>query len=93
MRSANGVGRRLGLAAHNLAVVQAEARVPGGASQACDALICFESIRRDLYAESYDVATIDRRLTELETTFMLPSYVFTLLNRRAAAHRLTPSAG
>jgi hypothetical protein len=53
-----------------------------------DALIGFESIRRDLYAESYDAATIERRLTELERekAIKLPSYVFTLLNRRAAAH-------
>ena len=56
------------------------------------ALIGFESIQCDLYAESYDAATIWRRLTELEreTAINLPSYVFTLLNRREAAHRLNP---
>ena len=55
-------------------------------------MIGFESIQCDLYAESYDAATIWRRLTELEreTAINLPSYVFTLLNRREVAHRLNP---
>jgi hypothetical protein len=66
------------------------------------ALMEFESIQRDLCAEFYDAATIERRLTDLERetkiklpSYMtkLPSYVFTLLKRRAAAASLTPSAG
>jgi hypothetical protein len=46
----------------------------------------FESIRCDLDAQSYDAATIARRLTGIEhgePPIALPSYVFTLLNRRA----------
>jgi hypothetical protein len=59
-----------------------------------DALIRLESIQHDLWAESYDAATIERRLTELERekVIKLPSYVFTLLKRRAATS-LTASAG
>jgi hypothetical protein len=59
------------------------------------ALSAFETIRREIYAESHNAATVERCLTELErkTAIELPSYVFTLLYRRAAAHRLAPSAG